>query len=77
MNIYVGNLSPDTSLSDLRSCFEKFGTVERVTISPYKVHGVAKGFGQVLMPADEHAQAAIAGMDGKPLDGHTLKVQTE
>jgi len=77
MNIYVGNLSPETSVSQLRECFENFGTVARVTISPYKVHGVAKGFGQVLMPSTEHAQAAIAGMEGKPLDGHVLKVQEE
>jgi len=77
MNIYVGNLSPETSVSELRGCFETFGMVADVTINPYKVHGVAKGFGQVEMPSDDHAHAAIAGMQGKALAGNLLKVQEE
>jgi len=77
MNIYVGNLSPATSLAELRGCFETFGRVDEVSITPYKVHGVAKGFGQVDMPLQDHAQAAIAGMHGKTLAGNLLRVQEE
>ena len=77
MNIYVGNLSPETSVAELRDCFETFGRVSEVSISPYKVHGVAKGFGQVDMPSSDHAQAAIAGMQGRTLAGNLLKVQEE
>jgi RNA recognition motif-containing protein len=77
MNIYVGNLSPETSVSELRSCFEVFGKVADTTISAYKVRGVAKGFGQVEMPSNDHAHAAIAGLQGKELGGNLLKVQEE
>lgn len=77
MNIHVGNLSPETSLSVLRGCFEVFGKVTDVTISAYKVHGVAKGFGQVEMLSDDQAYAAIAGLQDKTLGGNLLKVQEE
>jgi RNA recognition motif-containing protein len=77
MNIYIGNLSPETSVAELRGCFETFGNVAEVSISAYKVHGVAKGFGQVDMPSNDNAQAAIAGMQGKELAGNLLKVQEE
>ena len=77
MNIYVGNLSPVTSLAELRGCFEIFGEVAEVSISAYKIHGVPKGFGQVEMPSTEHAQAAIAALQGKELAGNLLKVQEE
>jgi RNA recognition motif-containing protein len=77
MNIYVGNLSPETSVLELRGCFEPFGAVEDVTISAYKVRGVPKGFGQVEMPSADHAQAAIIGLQGKELAGNLLKVQEE
>jgi len=77
MNIYVGNLSPETSVSELRGCFETFGKVADVTISAYRVRDVAKGFGQVEMPSNDDAQAAIAGMQGKTLAGNLLKVQEE
>ena len=77
MNIYVGNLSPATSLAELRGCFEPFGPVAECSISAYKVHGEAKGFGQVDMPSSDHAQAAIAAMQGSELGGNVLKVQEE
>ena len=77
MNIYVGNLSPATSVAELRCCFEPLGPVAEVSISAYKIHGEPKGFGQVDMPSDENAQAAIAGMQGKELAGNLLKVQEE
>jgi len=67
MNIQVGNLSPETSLLALRGCFEVFGKVTDVTISAYKVHGVAKGFGQDKMLSDDQAYAAIAGLQDKML----------
>jgi RNA recognition motif-containing protein len=77
MNIHVGNLSPETSVSELRGGFEIFGPVAEVSISTYKVHGVAKGFGQVDMPSVDHANAAIAGLQGKELGGNLLNVQEE
>ena len=77
MNIYVGNLSPVTSAAELRGCFEPYGPVAKVSISAYTVHGVAKGFGQVEMPSEDHANVAIAEMHGKELAGNQLRVQEE
>jgi RNA recognition motif-containing protein len=75
MNIYVRNLSPETSRSELFGCFETFGKVTDVTISTYKVSGESRGSGFVEMPSNDHALAAIAGLQGKELCGNLLKIQ--
>jgi RNA recognition motif-containing protein len=74
MYVYVRNLSPETSVSELRGCFESFGTVADVTISTYRLGGMAKAFGQVEMSSHDHAWAAITGLHGKELRGNLLKV---
>ena len=74
MNIYVGNLSSQTGEADLRKTFESFGEVTQVSIIKDKFSGEPKGFGFVEMPAKDHAQAAIAGLNGKELNGRTLNV---
>jgi RNA recognition motif-containing protein len=74
MNIYVGNLSYETSEDDLRQAFESYGQVANVTILKDKFSGKSRGFGFVEMPTDDEAQAAISGLNGKELSGRTLKV---
>jgi RNA recognition motif-containing protein len=74
MNIYAGNLSFDVTEEDLRQAFESYGKVESVTIVKDKYSGQSKGFGFVEMPAKAEATAAINGLDGKDLQGRTLKV---
>ena len=74
MNIYVGNLSHQTAEAELRQAFEHFGEVSQVNIIKDKFSGEPKGFGFVEMPAKEHAQAAISGLNGKELGGRTLNV---
>ncbi len=74
MNIYVGNLSRQTSESTLRQAFEQFGEVSRVSIITDKFTGEAKGFGFVEMPTKDEAMAAISGLNGQDLDGRTLTV---
>ncbi len=77
MNIYVGNLSPQTSLSALRGEFEIFGKVADVTIATYKVAGEVRSLGIIEMPSRTHGRAAIAGMQGKELSGNLLRVRDE
>jgi RNA recognition motif-containing protein len=77
MNIYVRNLSPETSMSALRGCFEVCGRVADVSIGRYKIGGTSKAFGQVEMSSNDQAIAAIDGLQGKELDGHLLDVQVE
>ena len=77
MNIHIGNLSPETSLSVLRGWFEVFGKVTDVTISTYKVNGKSRGSGSIEMPSNAHGQAAIADMQGKVLGGTLLTVRED
>ena len=74
MNIYVGNLSHETSEEDLREAFEAFGQVASATVIKDKFSGEPRGFGFVEMPAKAEAQSAITGLNGKELKGRTLKV---
>lgn len=74
MNIYVGNLNWSTTESDLQVAFEEYGQVSSVTIIKDKYTGQSRGFGFVEMPSDEEGQAAIEGLNGKELDGRTLRV---
>ncbi len=74
MNIYVGNLPRQIEESVLRKAFEDFGEVAQVSIIKDKFSGESKGFGFIEMPSNEHAQAAISGLNGKELSGRTLNV---
>jgi len=71
--IYVGNLSFQTTESDVRSAFEQYGTVESVSIITDRDTGRSKGFGFVEM-SEEDANKAIAGLSGSQLDGRALTV---
>ena len=73
MKIYVGNMSFDTSEAGLRDAFAAFGDVEEVAVITDRETGRPRGFAFVTMP-DSAARAAIEGMNGKDLDGRTLKV---
>lgn len=72
--IYVGNLSYDTSEGKLREIFSGFGTIESVNVITDRDTGRSKGFGFVEMSSNSEAEAAIAGTDGKEIDGRRLKV---
>jgi len=74
MNIYVGNLSNETAEEDIRKAFETFGQVSTVNIIKDKFSGQPRGFGFVEMNSKEEAMAAIAGLNGKELNGKTLNV---
>jgi len=74
MNIYVGNLSYQTTEDELRQAFEGYGAVEKVNIIMDKVTGQSRGFGFVEMETDEAGQAAIDGLNGAELGGRRLKV---
>ena len=74
MNIYVGNLSPDVDEDMLRQLFEAFGQIQSVSIVKDKFNGHSRGFGFVEMSSQSEAQAAIAGLNSKDLNGQTLSV---
>ena len=73
-NLFVGNMSFQTTDADLRALFEPFGQITRVHIAMDRETGRARGFAFVEMANDEEAAKAIAGLDGKEVGGRNLKV---
>jgi cold-inducible RNA-binding protein len=73
--LYVGNLSYTTTEDSLRSAFAANGRkVQEIAIPSDRETGRPRGFAFVTMGSDADAKAAIAALDGKDLDGRSLKV---
>src|SRR5690606_28932667 len=72
--LYVGNLSYDTTSSDLEQLCSQHGTVQSAEVISDRDTGRSKGFGFVQMGSDDEAQAAIAALNGQQVDGRTLTV---
>jgi RNA recognition motif-containing protein len=72
--LYVGNLSYNTTEDGLRNLFSGFGNVASSKIIFDRETGNSKGFGFIEMTTDEEASAAIAGTNGRELDGRQLRV---
>jgi RNA recognition motif-containing protein len=74
MNIYIGNLSSDTTEDQLRQAFEGFGEVSTVKVITDRDSGRPKGFAFVEMSGKDEALAAISGLNGQELNGRALNV---
>jgi RNA recognition motif-containing protein len=72
--LYVGNLSYNTTGSDLEQMFGQHGTVQSAEVIQDRDTGRSKGFGFVQMGSDSEAQAAIAALNGQQSDGRALTV---
>jgi cold-inducible RNA-binding protein len=71
--IFVGNLSFQTTETDLTEMFAQVGAVESVSIITDRDTGRSKGFGFVAMD-DGDAEKAIAQFNGTELNGRSLTV---
>ena len=74
MNIYVGNLSFDTTEQGLRAVFGAHGKVSDASIIKDRSTGRSRGFGFVEMPSRDEAQAAMKALHGSEIDGQVLIV---
>src|SRR5689334_19832974 len=72
--LYVGNLSYNTTSSELEQLFGQHGTVQSAEVIQDRDTGRSKGFGFVQMGSDEEAQAAISALNGQQQDGRALTV---
>ncbi|HEX4645085.1 MAG TPA: RNA-binding protein [Verrucomicrobiae bacterium] len=72
--LYVGNLSYNTTENDLQDLFSQHGPVTGVDMIMDKFSGRPRGFAFVVMETKEGAEAAIAALNGKNLDGRDLTV---
>jgi len=74
MNIYVGNLSFDTTQDQLHELFSQYGTVQSAAIIMDRETGRSRGFGFVEMSDNAQAQAAIDALNQKEFGGRSLTV---
>jgi len=74
VKIYVGNLSFETTESEVKELFGGHGEVDEVTLITDRDTGRPRGFGFVQMSDEQAARNAINALDGKELGGRQLKV---
>jgi cold-inducible RNA-binding protein len=74
MKLYVGNLSFETSSSDLQTLFAQTGTVESASVIEDRETGRSRGFGFIEMSTKEEGAAAIQKFNGQEVGGRALKV---
>ena len=73
-NIFVGNLSFQTSQDELFAAFSNFGAVERVNIVTDRDTGQSRGFAFVEMTDRTAAEAGISALNGSELNGRAMNV---
>ncbi len=73
-NIYVGNLSFNTSSDELQTLFAEYGEVADAQVITDRETGRSRGFGFVEMGSTEAAESAISALNGTDVDGRQLKV---
>ena len=74
-NLFVGNLSYDTTEEKLRTLFDEFGQTESVRLISDRYTGRSRGFAFVEMSTEQAAEEAISGMNNKQIDGREIKVE--
>lgn len=73
-NIYVGNLTFNTTSADLEALFGRHGTVTKAQVISDRDSGRSRGFGFVEMSSADEAQAAISALNGFNHEGRDLTV---
>ena len=74
--IFVGNLPPDASDSEVTALFSEYGTVRSIKLVHDIFTNKCRGFGTIDMEGHE-ARAAIAGLDGTMFKDRSIKVKEE
>ena len=74
ITIYVGNLNYKRDEQKIKHLFSRYGYVKEVFLMKDQTTKQSKGFAFVIMPKLADATKAIEALDGKEIDGRTLKV---
>ena len=74
--LFVGSLPPSVTEEQLNSLFSEFGTVRSTNLVKDMFTGRCKGFAFIEMEGHE-ARAAIAGLDGRAIEGNRMQVKFE
>jgi len=72
--LYVGNLPFTTTESELRTLFEQYGSVDRVSVVMDRETNRPRGFAFVEMAEVSAADSATRGLDGHSVSGRALRV---
>ncbi|MDH3426290.1 MAG: RNA-binding protein [Acidimicrobiia bacterium] len=73
-NLYVGNLTFNTTSNDLETLFAQHGEVRKAQVITDRDTGRSRGFGFVEMGTSDEANAAIGSLNGHNVDGRDLTV---
>lgn len=74
MNIYIGNISRESSENEVKALFEEFGKVESINLIRDNYTKMLKGFGFIEMTDSDEAEKAIKSLDGQMFNGRPLTV---
>ncbi len=74
MNIYVSNLSYNSTSEGLQELFAGHGEVSSANIITDRETGRSRGFGFVEMANDEEGQKAIDELNNSDFEGKTITV---
>jgi cold-inducible RNA-binding protein len=74
MKLYVGNLSKEITDAQLNDLAVPFGTLLSANVATERSSGESKGFGFIEFSNEDEGRAAIAGLDGRDVNGQALKV---
>ena len=75
MKLLVRNLARTTTEEQLRALFEVYGTVQFCKLILDDKTGRSKGFGFIKMSSPGETKAAIKNLNGKDVDGHSIRVK--
>jgi RNA recognition motif-containing protein len=73
-NLYIGNLSYETTEETLRTLFAEYGEIESAKLITDRYTGRSRGFAFVEMSTEQAAQQAMSGLNGKQVDEREIKV---
>ncbi|HEX8154359.1 MAG TPA: RNA-binding protein [Thermoanaerobaculia bacterium] len=73
MKLHIGNLSRDVTQAQLSELITPYGETSSIELATDR-GGASKGFGFAEFNSEEHAKAAITGLDGKEVAGQAIKV---
>lgn len=74
MKLYVGNLSKQVTDAQLNELAVPYGKVDSANVATERSSGESKGFGFIEFSSADEAKAAMAGLDGRDVNGQALKV---
>jgi cold-inducible RNA-binding protein len=75
MNLFVGNLNPETTAASLRKLFSEFGEIVSFKVIIDNATGMSRGFGFVEMADKFHAYDAIDNLDSIFFEGNIISVK--